>query len=244
MAIAKMISLIESFMKAVGGSAREWRVGLAQDGEGKLKSLGKTVGTNAEVWRLDDQRSAIAILAYLLQTGCQLDGNEGGATQLYAFRDRPTSFREFLERRSKEVNAKEREDTKTEWVNSVDRLVKQLKAWVEEWNPGVLSIQDETHNLSEEGLGRYSARGLSIALEDTEVHILPVARRVVGLVGRRGHEGVRPQGRVDVTNGVQTYGLLRIVEREGETWFVLDEHGMPSVLSKESFEAMLTELFL
>jgi hypothetical protein len=241
--INEHIQLIESFMKAVGGSSREWIVGVAKDGKGRLTELNKD-SPLAEVWELDDVKRSIAILAYFLQSGCALDRSETDGTQLYAFKGRvgAKTFKQFLEAKDSERGSKSIVELKAEWVSSLQKLMVQIKEWLRESDPEnkILTVADEEHRRIEEGIGIYVAPGLMIGLGAEFVRVVPVARSVVGVIGQIDL-GVRVEGRVDITNDVQKFALYRTLEG-GESWLLHTEDDRFVVFSRSNLEMILQEL--
>jgi hypothetical protein len=125
----------------------------------------------------------------------------------------------------------------------VERLVNQLMGWVREVDQsGLLALAPFRLRPTEAGLGTYEVPGFTIGLGDTIVQVRPVARNVVGSVKLSAEKEVKPQGRVDVTDGLRRYTLYRTLEGGGERWYVVDEDANTAELDQDQFMAILEDL--
>jgi hypothetical protein len=153
------------------------------------------------------------------------------------------TFREFLKRKAEEERQAERRQRRDEWVAAVGRLIQQVRTWLEESDPEhFLDIVPQEVEKVEQGLGLYKAPGLKIGVGDAAVRVVPVGRNAVGLVGPQGDDGVRAEGRVDITDGVRKYILYRTVKDGQEAWYALDEEFKAAPLDRTRLEAILQDL--
>jgi hypothetical protein len=139
-----------------------------------------------------------------------------------------------------EVHRSQRDANRTEWVQSLERLMKQLVDWLNEAkDQGLLFLTETGAQLSEEDLGRYETRILHLRTPDGKtVDITPVGRSVVA--AGVGDLLYRARGRVDITDGIRKYMLYRV----DDEWVVVDEHSYkPVPLDKTTFEQALADLF-
>lgn len=155
-----------------------------------------------------------------------------------------TPLTEFLREQAtkQRSQAGQREARRVEWVQSVERLIEQLKEWVHQADPeGVLRVTCQPHSANEAGLGRYEAPGLTMELEGRKVQVLPVARNVVGSIG---DPSFRAQGLVEITDGAFRYLLYRAVDDRGERWIIVnDQDYSVKPLERMTLEAALVSLF-
>jgi hypothetical protein len=153
---------------------------------------------------------------------------------------------EFLKEQSEKLRggAPERAKNREEWVAAVERLIRQIEGWLREADPEkVLEVERTAVELGERQLGRYTAPGLTITLGSERAQVRPGTRYGMGPMSDDGLTRGRSQGRVDLTDGVQTYRLYRYVE-PGEEWWVIvdDEHYIPKRFDRPAFEAALVSL--
>ncbi|HEV3167620.1 MAG TPA: hypothetical protein VGZ22_26685 [Isosphaeraceae bacterium] len=138
------------------------------------------------------------------------------------------------------------ESERTKWVESVDRLLRQMIDWLEEADPNrVLSKTISTMNRVEERLGAYEVKWLSIYLGDRQVRVVPVASDVIPAIGSRGDLDIRARGRVDMldTIGFRKYMLYRGVEGQEEQWTMIDDRTYEMQnLTRATFEAAVQSL--
>lgn len=150
------------------------------------------------------------------------------------------TFREFLKQKSTELGQPERRQRREEWVSAVGRLREQIRAWLAESDPdGVLAILPYEDDCIEPSLGVYRVPMLRITLGNEGVDVVPVARNSLGIVELRNGEEVRPQGSVDVTDGVVKIHLHRTLQDGQERWLVEGEDYKADPLSKEKLEQIL-----
>jgi hypothetical protein len=149
----------------------------------------------------------------------------------------------------KEQAARQREqsaryaDRRKEWVESVERLIGQLRKWIEEADvEGALRVSARQREVWEEEVGRYTVTDLLLDLAGYEVLIAPLARQTVGTL-RVGGKEVRSQGRVDLTNTARTLYLYRVVDEGGERWFLVEDPDREATpLDRAAFEEALLRL--
>jgi hypothetical protein len=153
------------------------------------------------------------------------------------------TFREFLQEKAREDDHRERRRRRDEWVDAVDGLIRQLRDWLEQADSErLLSISRRDYDKLEQGLGAYEVPGLDVALGDSIVKISPVSRNVVGFVVSGGDAAVRPEGRVDISDGLRKYVLYRTITDGNQQWNVVDEHSRTTLLDQARFEEIMQDL--
>ena len=153
------------------------------------------------------------------------------------------TFREFLQEKAREDDQRERLGRREEWVTSVSRLIRQVRQWLEEADTEKLLIVSEPlYDKREQGLGTYRVPGLDIGLGDSLVKIIPVGRNATGVVGPKDGPGVLAQGRVDISDGMRKYLLLRTLEEGRDQWHALDERFEATLLDRARFEEIMHDL--
>jgi hypothetical protein len=153
------------------------------------------------------------------------------------------TLREFLEEKARIPGQEERRQRREEWVACVQRIMQQFSDWLAEADTlGVLEIVPLDLERIEQGLGNYRVPGWSIQFEDTVIKILPVGRNVLGFLGPETEKPLRPQGRIDVTDGARRFILYRVLQDDGEQWLVVDDKYRVTPLDRQRFEAMIQEL--
>lgn len=153
-------------------------------------------------------------------------------------------FKEWLSQQAAQRGNAAQRQVVEEWTGAVADLFAQIVRWLAEADPDqVLTITFGMVKKAEEGLGVYEAQTLRIALPARHVDLIPLARKVVGGVVRRGAPELQVEGRVDMTNGAEKYLLYRAVTPSGKKWLLVDdlEHIVRD-LSKETFEVALQDL--
>lgn len=98
-----------------------------------------------------------------------------------------------------------------EWLALVENLLGEISQWAlsQDW-----SIHRDHKEIREDPIGLYSAPTLRIRLPGGEIHVEPVALRIVGAKG----------GRVDIESWPSLNRVMLI--REGENWRVLTDSGI------------------
>ncbi len=118
-----------------------------------------------------------------------------------------------------------------EWIASINELLTQLKGWMATAvGEGLLSVEDTSHDMTEEHLGTYIAPGLRISTPaGRKVDVRPHARVIIGGLGR-----------VDLVSGPSRSMLIR---DESGDW-KLAARGGPGLktapLTEETFSETLT----
>lgn len=129
------------------------------------------------------------------------------------------------------------------WRSSVIWLEDQIAQWLAEYEKdGTLSLTHEGIALDEELLGAYQSQGLKIVIGPIVVRVRPVARMIIGGVGRVDmyREGRSSDG--------ERVLFIRLDQDKVDTWAVRRPKGsgprIPDIeaLTKESFESMLDML--
>src|ERR1700738_4629888 len=137
------------------------------------------------------------------------------------------TLREFLQKNAPRAEQeKQRRQLREEWIEAVDRLLAQLRAWLTDAATAeLLDLEPLDFEKREQGLGAYHIQGLAISFGESTVKVVPVGRNVLAHRGPHaapGHE--KAEGRVDITNGAHKYILYRKLNDAGEEeWLVQDE---------------------
>jgi hypothetical protein len=154
------------------------------------------------------------------------------------------SLKEFLAGEAEKLRSEQGEamTERQEWIAAVDRLLAQIKDWLQEADPEqILLIQETTHKLRERMIGTYEIHGLSIGLGLREIRVEPVARSVAGPMSPTGT--IRAYGRVDMKNGLEKYMLFRTDPAADGTWIMIRQEGYRTQpFNRESFESACISL--
>jgi hypothetical protein len=135
-----------------------------------------------------------------------------------------------------------RDAQKKEWLSAVERLLSDVKSWLEPAErEGVLQTRWSSVEVIEQDLGSYTAQVLEISARGLTISLRPVGGRVTGVVAGSGHRLVGLRGRVDLVCGPIKIPLVR---EAGGTWKALPLRGEPRELTEESFAEMLGEVLL
>lgn len=104
----------------------------------------------------------------------------------------------------------EREEIIRNWRRNLENLFNEIRLWLTPLTEnGVISIQDQSRQIIEEGLGAYDVPMLIITPAGSPpLQIEPIARLVIGA-----------QGRVDIKSGSRLLTLLRTFDDDG--WVLL-----------------------
>jgi hypothetical protein len=153
-----------------------------------------------------------------------------------------TSFQEFLHKKAEEQDQPSRRERRDEWIAAVNRLITQIDTWLREADPaGILDLIDIDFDKAESALGRYKINGLKIVVGDLSAQVVPVAGKVVGSSWVQG-DGAQLAGRVDITNGIKKYIVMRVIKDGVETWEVRDEKFGAAPLDRARLESILQDL--
>jgi hypothetical protein len=155
------------------------------------------------------------------------------------------TLREFLLKNAPQAEEeKRRRQWRKEWIEAVERLLAQLRAWLADAGTAeLLDLEPLEFEKREQWLGAYHIKGLAIHFGERSVKVVPVGRMVLAHLGpyaEPGHENA--EGRVDMTNGTYKYFLYRKLTDAGEQWLVQDERSAIRPLDREQFEAILQAL--
>jgi hypothetical protein len=154
-----------------------------------------------------------------------------------------TTFQDFLEKQAQRQGQKARAARRQEWIAAVDRLVGQLRMWLAESDPKhLLNVVQFEIERAEPDLGSYNISSLKIGLGDNAVEVTPVGRDAVGIVGAHSDNGVRAEGRVDITDGARKFILYRTLSGGEERWHALDERFHAEPFDKHRLECILQDL--
>jgi hypothetical protein len=152
-------------------------------------------------------------------------------------------FKEWLEKRAREVNQPERLRHRSEWIAALDQFYEQILNWIRESDPkGLLIIERMEIARSEPRLGTYTAPALKISLGDAAMRVVPMGRDVRG--SYRNDEGTecRYEGRVDMTDGLRKYVLYRIADEGSRAWIIVGNSGSSKRFDRAQLEAILSDL--
>jgi hypothetical protein len=129
-----------------------------------------------------------------------------------------------------------------EWLAALRFLFMEIERWLRPaTGAGVLKISRSESEFVEPDLGSYTAPVLRISDGRLTVHLEPVGRRVVGIVGAGGTRFTGLQGRVDLICGPMKVPLVRT---SSNTWKAVPLRGEPRDLTEESFAEILSEVLL
>jgi hypothetical protein len=132
-----------------------------------------------------------------------------------------------------------------EWIESVRRLLEQIKEWLQEADEKhVLMIDDSPIRIGERGLGTYEIPALTIGMGTREVRIKPIARYVVAPLRAMALLQVpRAYGRIDMTNGLDRYFMFRVAREPADRWRIVEQDGpLVEPFDRTSFEAAFQRL--
>jgi len=153
------------------------------------------------------------------------------------------TFKEFLrEQAAKEAaQATKAKDVVDEWRTAVEKLFRQMRAWLAESDPdGVIEIKEQQQEVREPGLGRYHVPRLDLHAFGTWIGIIPKARQTVATA--RPPRVAAPQravGRVDITDELRRYVLFRFRDGDRDVWLIEDADSKSKPFDHEAFEAAL-----
>ncbi len=157
------------------------------------------------------------------------------------------TLKEFLAAEAEKLRGEQGEalNKRAEWIASIERLLAQIKDWLEQADAERILVIDESPiRISEQGLGTYEIPALTIGLGTREVRIKPIARyvsaplRVTSLL-----QVPRAHGRVDMTNGLDCYHIFRVEKETADRWKIVEQNGpMADSFNRASFESALKSL--
>ena len=154
-----------------------------------------------------------------------------------------TAFRDFLQQQAEKHLAEVRAGKATvdEWRAAVERLFAQMRAWLQESDPGgVVEIEEAQQDVTEPGLGRYRVPRLNLRAFGKWIGIIPKARKTVGSASPSPKSAPqRAAGRVDMTDELRRYVLYRFQEDGREAWMIDDLESGPKPLDQAAFERAL-----
>jgi hypothetical protein len=157
------------------------------------------------------------------------------------------SLKEFLAEQAERLESEQQKaaQCRDEWVAAVESLNQQVCAWIAASDPErILKTNQSQIVLREQGIGEYEIPGLVITLGTRIARLTPVARFALGPLPDTGvGRFLRTHGRVDFTNGLQTYSLYRQFIQPDQ-WLIVDqdEPFRLDPFRQESFESALQGL--
>jgi hypothetical protein len=129
---------------------------------------------------------------------------------------------------AKIIPAKKTEQDLQHWLFLVDQLIHQVEAWAKDRKWAIQRDQKQVH---ESGLGTYTVPVLSILAPAGQIHLDPVAHRIVN-----------GDGRVDLIAWPSLTRMLLI--REGNKWVIKTDSGVewPAGWNQRSFDRLVQQL--
>jgi hypothetical protein len=157
------------------------------------------------------------------------------------------SLKEFLASEADKLRSEQTEavSKREEWIASVERLIAEMKEWLGQADTErVLMIDESPIRVSERGLGTYEVPALTIGLGTREVRVKPVARVVSAPLRVTAVLQVsRAYGRVDMTNGLDSYLIFRVGKEATDRWMIVEQNGPKTdSFDRASFESALKSL--
>jgi hypothetical protein len=164
-----------------------------------------------------------------------------------------TRFEEFLKKKSEGSGLKERRANRDEWLGALNRLLGQVRDWLQEADEeGLLEIVPYLVQSVEKRLGIYDAPAIKIRVGNGQVDFLPVGRFSIGPISESIMEGVLGvvtsgerapiAGRVDITNGERKYLLLRAIDGGQDRWYAANQRTHVVPFDKNLLEDILQDL--
>lgn len=163
-----------------------------------------------------------------------------------------TSLQEFLRKKTEGTNLLERNRLRSEWLDSLNRLIDQIRGWLREADPEeVLEVVPYVVERVEQRLGVYNAPALMIRLGTDTVEIAPSGRfahiplrfqTFLGMPGNRERWGDLSGGRVDIKFEVLQYLLFRSIEGGQDRWYAVLDENRVYAFDRERLEAILQDL--
>jgi hypothetical protein len=135
--------------------------------------------------------------------------------------------------------ADEKRAMQREWIESLRRLIGQIREWLVDSDPQhLLEVEESYHEIREVDVGVYTAPGLVIRLEAREVRLIPIARKVAGPYLSNGLIRVkRAFGRADLIAGGRKYLLYRSQAEPADEWVIVEDDGFRvKELDRQAFE--------
>ena len=157
-----------------------------------------------------------------------------------------SSFKEFLKEQQGRVRAEEaaREARAKRWVLSVSSLIRQMEAWLKQFDTdGLLKLETKVAERSEDSIGIYRLPALYIWLGSRVVGVEPVAHDILGPVNKP-RDGSW-SGRVDLVGPPYRFELYRFTDSDdSDSWYIRDTRNYRiAEFDKEAFDKALVELF-
>lgn len=133
------------------------------------------------------------------------------------------SFEEFLRKKNEEQPTKkiDWEKRKSDWLNSVTLLYKEIRSWLDPFiNNALLKIAEKEISISEDYIGHYKIKQLDIYLGNDIVSLIPKGTLIIGSLGRIDLRG--PKGEIIIVQ--QKWNDWKIVKRfpKIQTWNLTD----------------------
>lgn len=155
------------------------------------------------------------------------------------------SLADFLKEQAQQLlaQAPERDRVRQEWVEAVERLIRQIEMWlVQADTDKVLRVERTAIERREHRVGTYVAPALVISLGERRVTITPVARYALGPTDL-DLSGGRSRGLVEISDGAYKYRLFCYDGPDGDRWILLDEDEyVPTAFDRSAFDAVMVKL--
>ena len=157
------------------------------------------------------------------------------------------SLKEFLAGEAEKLRSEQSEamTERQEWIAAVDRLLAQIKDWMHQADEsGILIVHEATFPMSEQGIGTYEIRSLTIGLGPREVRIKPVARFVASPLRSNGVIHIpRAYGLVYMTNGLDKFKIFRTEKVPTDRWTIVEQDSSRiERFDRNSFESAFESL--
>jgi hypothetical protein len=156
------------------------------------------------------------------------------------------SLKEYLAGEAEKLRTEQSEgmQKRHEWIAAVDRLLAQIKDWLQQADEGrILMIQEASFPISEQGIGTYEITSLTMGVGTREVRVKPVARFVAAPLRPNGTIIPRAFGRVDMTNGFDKSLLLRTEKDPADRWMIIGQDSSRiERFDRNSFESAFQSL--
>jgi len=137
--------------------------------------------------------------------------------------DTKVSFEDFLKQKSteKETLLINKEELKKEWIESVYNLYDKIEKWLQPFEQkNLLTISRNKIITIDEEIGNYEIQQMDIRIGTETIHLVPIARQVIGAKGRIDMESETGDIKIlryGIGNGTWKF-IQKIVKME--TWEV------------------------
>lgn len=122
--------------------------------------------------------------------------------------DTKVSFEDFLKQKSTEKKTLfiDKEELKKEWIESVYSLYDKIENWLQPFaQQNLLTISRNKVITIDEEIGNYQIQQMDIHIGTETIHLIPIARQVIGA-----------KGRIDMESERGNIKILRTAKKEWE----------------------------